>query len=261
MITVDAEQSIGEQHRQIRQLFLEGQRAAVVGLERGCGGRMAGHHRPRNRSMTTTKAPTPELIAVDGIDPAAMLAEARMALGRARRGGISHWDASGIFQDLAVADEEAGAPSPRTLSAALCGRPRVPPALADPAGARRRADGGRGALRRHGGGVRARGGVAAGLAGESVPLRAARRSSAVSPTRATAPDVGQGRLRRLQLRCSMIRRRGGEPAARSWKTPRPQLLRARSIKRLPRTPRLARSAATCARTDVAAASAPSSSES
>ena len=65
--------------------------------------------------MTTKKAPTLELIAVDGIDPAAILAEARMALGRARRGGISKWDASGVFEDLAVADEAAGAPSPRTL--------------------------------------------------------------------------------------------------------------------------------------------------
>jgi hypothetical protein len=31
------------------------------------------------------------------------------------RGGISRWDASGIFQDLAVADAEAGVPSARTL--------------------------------------------------------------------------------------------------------------------------------------------------
>src|SRR5204863_7343087 len=31
------------------------------------------------------------------------------------RGGISRWDASGVFQDLAVADSGAGAPSPRTL--------------------------------------------------------------------------------------------------------------------------------------------------
>ena len=31
------------------------------------------------------------------------------------RGGVSHWDASGIFQDLCVADDAAGAPSARTL--------------------------------------------------------------------------------------------------------------------------------------------------
>jgi hypothetical protein len=56
-----------------------------------------------------------ELIAVDGVDPAAMLAEARAALGQPSRGGISKWDASGVFQELAVADEAAGAPSARTL--------------------------------------------------------------------------------------------------------------------------------------------------
>jgi hypothetical protein len=56
-----------------------------------------------------------ELIAVDGVDPAAILAEARAALGQPSRGGISKWDASGVFQELAVADEAAGAPSARTL--------------------------------------------------------------------------------------------------------------------------------------------------
>ena len=76
---------------------------------------MAGHHGRRTRSMTTKKAPTPELIAVDGIDPAAILTEARVALGHARRGGISKWDASGVFEDLAAAGENASAPSARTL--------------------------------------------------------------------------------------------------------------------------------------------------
>lgn len=56
-----------------------------------------------------------ELIAVDGIDPAAVLADARAALGTPSHGGISHWDASGVFQELAVADAAAGAPSARTL--------------------------------------------------------------------------------------------------------------------------------------------------
>jgi hypothetical protein len=55
------------------------------------------------------------LIAVDGVDATAVLAEARAALGSPGRGGISRWDASGVFQDLAVADAEAGAPSARTL--------------------------------------------------------------------------------------------------------------------------------------------------
>ena len=55
------------------------------------------------------------LISVDGIEASTMLAAAKRALGSPSRGGISHWDASGVFQDLAVADDAAGAPSPRTL--------------------------------------------------------------------------------------------------------------------------------------------------
>ena len=67
--------------------------------------------------MTAKKAARPKavLIAVDGIDPAAVLAGARAALGQASRGGVSKWDASGVFQELAVADQTAGAPSARTL--------------------------------------------------------------------------------------------------------------------------------------------------
>ena len=61
------------------------------------------------------RAPKAMLIAVDGVDPSAIVAAARVALGSPSRGGISKWDASGVFQELAVADEAAGAPSPRTL--------------------------------------------------------------------------------------------------------------------------------------------------
>lgn len=60
----------------------------------------------------------PGLIAVDGVAGSAIAAGARVALAsieRARRSGISHWDASGVFEELAVADEEAGRPSIRTL--------------------------------------------------------------------------------------------------------------------------------------------------
>ena len=60
-------------------------------------------------------APKPRLIAVDGIDAGAVLAAARRALGSSAKGGISHWDASGVFQELAVAGPVAGVPSPRTL--------------------------------------------------------------------------------------------------------------------------------------------------
>jgi hypothetical protein len=80
---------------------------------------------------------TPRLIAVDGIQAAAVIAEARAALGAPSRGGISKWDASGVFQELAVADETAGAASARTLlllyAADLAFRLRwqIRPALAD----------------------------------------------------------------------------------------------------------------------------------
>jgi len=57
----------------------------------------------------------PMLIAVDGVEPGAVLTAARAALGGSARGGISRWDASGVFQELAVADDAAGAPSAQTL--------------------------------------------------------------------------------------------------------------------------------------------------
>jgi thymidylate kinase len=67
--------------------------------------------------MTPQKAQEPQgkLITVDGVEPAAVLTEARSALRSGSRGGISTWDASGVFQELAVADEAAGTPSARTL--------------------------------------------------------------------------------------------------------------------------------------------------
>ena len=37
------------------------------------------------------------------------------AVKRRQRGGVSEWDASGVFDDLVVAGEEAGEPSARTL--------------------------------------------------------------------------------------------------------------------------------------------------
>jgi hypothetical protein len=89
------------------------------------------------RRVTTSK---PALIAVDGVDASALLTAARAALSTspaAIRGGISRWDASGVFQDLAVADAEAGTPSARTLlllyAADLAFRLRwqIKPALAE----------------------------------------------------------------------------------------------------------------------------------
>ena len=87
--------------------------------------------------MTARK---PALIAVDGVAGAAIAAAARAALtsiDRAKRGGISRWDASGVFEELAVAGADAGPPSVRTLlllyAADLAFRLRweIRPALAD----------------------------------------------------------------------------------------------------------------------------------
>lgn len=56
-----------------------------------------------------------KLVSIDGVDGSAVIAAAKRVTVGLRRGGISHWDASGIFQDLGVADATAGAPSARTL--------------------------------------------------------------------------------------------------------------------------------------------------
>ena len=58
------------------------------------------------------------LVAVDGVNGAAVNAAARAenaVAPQARRGGVSVWDASGVFEDLALADRAAGVPSARTL--------------------------------------------------------------------------------------------------------------------------------------------------
>ena len=57
------------------------------------------------------------LIAVDGVNGNAMVAAAksRASVEKRRRAGISHWDASGIFGEVVVADDAAGQPSARTL--------------------------------------------------------------------------------------------------------------------------------------------------
>jgi hypothetical protein len=64
------------------------------------------------------RARKPALIAVDGVAGPAITAAARAALtsiDRAARSGVSQWDASGLFEELAVADDSAGRPSVRTL--------------------------------------------------------------------------------------------------------------------------------------------------
>lgn len=65
-----------------------------------------------------TRSGAGRLLAIDGVNHAAMRDKARMVIATIppeTRGGISVWDASGIFGDLLVAGEEAGQPSPRTL--------------------------------------------------------------------------------------------------------------------------------------------------
>ena len=58
------------------------------------------------------------LVAFDGINGAALLVsahEALVACQRHLRGGVSRWDASGVFEELTMADANAGTPSARTL--------------------------------------------------------------------------------------------------------------------------------------------------
>lgn len=82
---------------------------------------------------------TASLVAVEGVHGAAVEAAARRVVinGGRRRGGISRWDASGIFRELAFAEAEAGLPSARTLlllyAADLAFRVRweIRPALAE----------------------------------------------------------------------------------------------------------------------------------
>jgi thymidylate kinase len=58
-----------------------------------------------------------QLIAIDGVNAKA-LKDAARSLARANRrhkAGVSQWGASGIFDEIACAEPEAGTPSPRTL--------------------------------------------------------------------------------------------------------------------------------------------------
>ena len=80
------------------------------------------------------------LVSVDGVDASDIVAAARAKIAevpRPRRGGVSVWDASGVFDDRVVAGPEAGVPSARTLlllyAADLAFRLRweIKPALAE----------------------------------------------------------------------------------------------------------------------------------
>ena len=57
-----------------------------------------------------SRARTGTLVAVDGVNGSAILAGARTVLfpiERAVRGGVSRWDASGIFEEMTVAEVHA----------------------------------------------------------------------------------------------------------------------------------------------------------
>ena len=73
---------------------------------------MAGDER---RSRVTTNGS--RLISIDGVNAHALKDTARSvaAANRKHRAGISSWGASGIFDELTVADSDAGIPSVRTL--------------------------------------------------------------------------------------------------------------------------------------------------
>ncbi len=69
---------------------------------------------PTKRAAATAA----RFVAVDGVNGGAVQQAARAELARARRtarGGISVWDASGVFGDLIVPGDRAGYPSARTL--------------------------------------------------------------------------------------------------------------------------------------------------
>lgn len=76
------------------------------------------------------------LVAIDGVDLSAVRAAARDAIRQVgpQHGGVSHWDASGVFHELALVD---GTASPRALlllyAADLAFRVRweIAPALAE----------------------------------------------------------------------------------------------------------------------------------
>lgn len=60
---------------------------------------------------------TAALISVDGVSTRAVMRAAKRlaSAGRGERAGISRWDASGIFGDLDVAEQDVERPSARTL--------------------------------------------------------------------------------------------------------------------------------------------------
>jgi hypothetical protein len=73
---------------------------------------MAGHE--GHERVTADGA---RLISIDGVNATAIRDEARRltTANRRHRAGVSSWGASGIFDELSVAEPDAGTPSARTL--------------------------------------------------------------------------------------------------------------------------------------------------
>ena len=131
-ITVDAEQSIHDQHREIRRLFREGEARpwsdwnldAVVEWLAMRGARRVTRERIR-------------LISIDGVNASALKTAARdlAAANRRTEAGISQWGASGIFDELTVADDGRGTRRRRARS--CCSTPRTWPSACDGKSVRR----------------------------------------------------------------------------------------------------------------------------
>jgi hypothetical protein len=70
-----------------------------------------------DRRRSTVTAAVGLLVSVDGVNGAAVAKAARKAFSEAGRGpgGISSWDASGVFSEMVCGGDEAGPPSARTL--------------------------------------------------------------------------------------------------------------------------------------------------
>jgi hypothetical protein len=72
----------------------------------------------KKKTVARAGAEEGALIAIEGLGERALAKAAHAELDdlpRAARGGVSVWDASGIFGDLVIAGDAAGHPSARTL--------------------------------------------------------------------------------------------------------------------------------------------------
>src|SRR5262245_49403368 len=71
----------------------------------------------RHEGLARVTSNGSRLISIDGVNAHALTETARhfAAANRRNRAGISSWGASGIFDELTMAEPDAGTPSARTL--------------------------------------------------------------------------------------------------------------------------------------------------